>query len=319
MTEPAPVPAIAPPPNPPTDRPLHTLPPPFREDALTPITQGAEALVYKTTFLTPSTPAVVKYRPPKPYRHPILDKRLTKSRLLAEARSLVRVKREGVNVPGVLGCDADAGWLVLEYVNGRTIRRVLDSWADEVKEQEKRVFAEGGDAGQLTRAGGEGNAEIMDLMGRVGREVGKLHELGVCHGDLTTSNLMLRIPEEADSHNTRPAGRITTSAMREAAMNGEDPPPLEIPQDEHAAPAHQSLAGDIYLIDFGLTSSTIQDEDRAVDLYVLERAFSATHPAAEHLFHQVLDAYGKSYKGAKNVLKRLEGVRLRGRKRSMLG
>ncbi|KAH6625410.1 serine/threonine-protein kinase bud32 [Boeremia exigua] len=285
MTEPAPVPAINPPPNPPTDRPLHTLPPPFSQDALTPITQGAEALVYKTTFLTPSTPAVVKYRPPKPYRHPTLDKRLTKSRLLAEARSLVRVKREGVNVPGVLGCDADAGWLVLEYVDGRTIRRVLDAWAAEVKEQEKRVFAEGGDVGQLERGGGDAS-EIMGLMGRVGREVGKLHELGVCHGDLTTSNLMLR------------------------------PPPLKMPQEEAT---HQSLAGDIFLIDFGLTSSTIQDEDRAVDLYVLERAFSATHPAAEHLFHEVLDAYGKSYKGAKSVLKRLEGVRLRGRKRSMLG
>ncbi|KAJ4993252.1 bud32 protein kinase [Stagonosporopsis vannaccii] len=318
MTEPAPVPAISPPPNPPTDRPLHTLPPPFSQDALTPITQGAEAIVYKTTFLTPSTPAVVKYRPPKPYRHPTLDKRLTKSRLLAEARSLVRVKREGVNVPGVLACDADAGWMVLEYVDGRTIRRVLDSWAEEVKEQEKHVFTDGGDAGQLAQVGGSGNDEIMDLMGRVGREVGKLHELGVCHGDLTTSNLMLRIPEAQKSEGVRQTGKLTTSAMREAAMNGEDPP-LHVPQAEASASAHQLLAGDIYLIDFGLTSSTIQDEDRAVDLYVLERAFSATHPAAEHLFHEVLEAYGKSYKGAKSVLKRLEGVRLRGRKRSMLG
>lgn len=319
MTEPAPVPAISPPPNAPTDRPLHTLPPPFSQDALTPITQGAEALVYKTTFLTPSTPAVVKYRPPKPYRHPTLDKRLTKSRLLAEARSLVRVKREGVNVPGVLGCDADAGWLALEYVDGRTIRRVLDLWAEELKEQEKRVFMEGGDARQLQRAEGSGQDDILDLMRRVGKELGKLHELGVCHGDLTTSNLMLRVPKEEKSDEQRPAGRMTTSALREAAMNGEDPPPLEAPKEETPAPAHQSLAGEVYLIDFGLTSSTIQDEDRAVDLYVLERAFSATHPAAEHLFHEVLEAYGKSYKGAKSVLKRLEGVRLRGRKRSMLG
>ena len=319
MTEPAPVPAISPPPNPPTDRPLHTLPPPFSQDALEQITQGAEAIVYKTTFLTPSTIAVVKYRPPKPYRHPTLDKRLTKSRLLAEARSLVRVKREGVNVPGVLGCDADAGWLALEYVDGRTIRRVLDSWAEEVKEQEKRVFSDGGDAGNLAQVGGKGNEEILDLMGRVGREVGKLHELGVCHGDLTTSNIMLRVPEEDKSEKAAPTGRMTTSAMREAAMNGEEPPPLEMPQEEPATPVHQSLAGEIYLIDFGLTSSTIQDEDRAVDLYVLERAFSATHPAAEHLFHELLEVYGKSYKGAKSVLKRLEGVRLRGRKRSMLG
>lgn len=229
------------------------------------------------------------------------------------------MKREGVNVPGVLGCDADAGWLVLEYVNGRTVRSVLDSWAEEVKAEEKRTFSEGGDIGQTTRAGGAEKAEIMDLMGRVGREVGKLHELGVCHGDLTTSNLMLRVLDDDSSERTRPVGRMTTSALREAAMNGEDPPPLEIPQEDSTSFAHQSLAGEIYLIDFGLTSSTIQDEDRAVDMYVLERAFSATHPAAEPLFHEVLEAYGKSYKGAKSVLKRLEGVRLRGRKRSMLG
>jgi TP53 regulating kinase-like protein len=96
-------------------------------------------------------------------------------------------------------------------------------------------------------------------------------------------------------------------------MMGAEPPPLQPP------PQQQSLAGTIYLIDFGLTSATIQDEDRAVDLYVLERAFAATHPAAEPLFQEVLKAYAESYKGAKPVLKKLEGVRMRGRKRSMLG
>jgi TP53 regulating kinase-like protein len=293
----APIAPLSPPPAPATTLPLHTLPPPFLQEALTPITQGAEALVYKTSFLTPHTPVVVKYRPPKPYRHPTLDRRLTKQRLLAEARSLVRVKREGVNVPGVLGCDAEAGWLALEYVEGKTVRAVLDGWAEGVRPGEGE---------------GEGdNEEILDLMHRVGSEVGKLHNLGVCHGDLTTSNLMLRTPSTPPS--SLPTGRQTTSAQREAAMMGAEPPPLQPP------PQQQSLAGTIYLIDFGLTSATIQDEDRAVDLYVLERAFAATHPAAEPLFQEVLKAYAESYKGAKPVLKKLEGVRMRGRKRSMLG
>ena len=74
------------------------------------------------------------------------------------------------------------------------------------------------------------------------------------------------------------------------------------------------------LIDFGLASQSVQDEDRAVDLYVLERAFGSTHPKEERLFQQeVLVAYGDSFKGAKMVLKRLEEVRMRGRKRSMVG
>ena len=84
-------------------------------------------------------------------------------------------------------------------------------------------------------------------------------------------------------------------------------------------PPPTSLAGAITLLDFGLAVQTTQDEDKAVDLYVLERAFAATHPAAEGLFKGLLDAYGTSYKGGKEVLRRLEDVRMRGRKRNMVG
>jgi TP53 regulating kinase-like protein len=185
-------------------------------------------------------------------------------------------------VPGVLAADWEDGWLVLEYIEGGTVRGVLDGWAER----------------QHSGEGGEGDKEgMLDLMRRVGREVGKLHALGVCHGDLTTSNLMVRSP-------TATTTTTTTSTSR---------------RDDTAQSSALDLSGDIYLIDFGLTTASIQDEDKAVDLYVLERAFAATHPAAEPLFQEVLTAYGESYKGARGVLKRLEGVRLRGRKRSMLG
>jgi TP53 regulating kinase-like protein len=83
------------------------------------------------------------------------------------------------------------------------------------------------------------------------------------------------------------------------------------------------LEGEIVLIDFGLATQSIQDEDRAVDLYVLERAFGSTHPRQEGWFkEEVLDhaeAYKGGFKGANVVLKRLEEVRMRGRKRSMVG
>ncbi|KAF2643753.1 kinase-like protein [Massarina eburnea CBS 473.64] len=271
-----PVPTIAPlsPPSPPpTDRPLHTLPAPFTTSNLQLLAQGAEALVYKTTFLTPNTPCVVKYRPPKPYRHPILDKRLTKARLLAEARVLVRAGREGVSVPRVLGADWEGGWLVLSWVGGGSVRQVLDGWAERVKRGEQK-------AEQALMDG-----EILDLMRRIGRCVGRLHDIGISHGDLTTSNIMLQSPSQE---------------------SGPQPP----------------LGGEITLIDFGLASHITPnsaDEEGAVDLYVLERAFAATHPAAEPLFQEVLKAYSESWKGAKSVMKRLEDVRLRGRKRSMLG
>jgi TP53 regulating kinase-like protein len=63
----------------------------------------------------------------------------------------------------------------------------------------------------------------------------------------------------------------------------------------------------------------MSDEDRAVDLYVLERAFASTHPRAERLFAAVLESYRDAFKKASSVLAKLEDVRMRGRKRSMLG
>ncbi|KAF1967186.1 serine/threonine-protein kinase bud32 [Bimuria novae-zelandiae CBS 107.79] len=310
--EPTAAPLQAPPPPTDPERPLHTLPPPFTESHLEVLTQGAEALVYKTVFLTPDTPCVVKYRPPKPYRHPILDRRLTKARLLAEARVLVRCMRDGVAVPGVLGADWEAGWLVLEWVEGRTVRKVLDGWAERVVQKGK----EGMDRVS------EQDEAMLGLMQRVGRAVGKLHEIGVCHGDLTTSNLMLRTLEKQPTQEApKSRGRLTTSEMRMMAEDGVFPDFPSVSRGKEQDEA-ESLEGEIILIDFGLASHStqnLQDEDRAVDLYVLERAFAATHPAAEPLFKEVLKAYGESFKGAMAVLKRLEDVRLRGRKRSMLG
>ena len=126
----------------------------------------------------------------------------------------------------------------------------------------------------------------------IGAALADMHCAEVVHGDLTTSNMMLR---------PRGAGH------------------------------------ELVLIDFGLSSMSTFWEDKAVDLYVLERAFASTHPGAEHLFRRVLDAYaartsaltrdarGKREDAWGSIYARLqEGacvltVRLRGRKRSMVG
>lgn len=295
-----PVAPIRPPTPPPSDpsRPLHTLPPPFTSSNLQLLAQGAEALVYKTTFLSPTTQCVVKYRPPKPYRHPTLDKRLTKARLLAEARVLVKAGREGVSVPTVLGADWEAGWLVLGWIGGGSVRAVLDAWADRVKNRTKTQQEEIQGLDQVE----VGDEDMLDLMRRIGICVGHLHSIGIAHGDLTTSNIMLESPSSDPPSTTNGQTPVQPSA----------PTGSEVP----------SLAGEVTLIDFGLASHMMAhavDEEGAVDLYVLERAFAATHPAAEYLFAEVLKSYRGSWKGAKGVLKRLDDVRLRGRKRSMLG
>ncbi|KAL4875641.1 kinase-like domain-containing protein [Aspergillus karnatakaensis] len=244
------------------------------------IYQGAEAHLYKTTFLTPTQSAALKIRPSKPYRHPILDRRLTRARILQEARCLHKLVKEGVSVPALLGLDWEAGWLVMEWVEGGVVRVALERW-------EKYIKASGGQIG-------EGEAEkVRGLMRRIGGAVGGLHRAGVIHGDLTTSNLMLRPDTVSSTSNS-------TSA----------------PETEEGSP---SMEGEVVLIDFGLASQSVQDEDRAVDLYVLERAFGSSHPRTEGFFEEVLVGYRESYKGAVSALKRLEDVRMRGRKRSMIG
>lgn len=45
------------------------------------------------------------------------------------------------------------------------------------------------------------------------------------------------------------------------------------------------------LIDFGLSNNSSLAEDKAVDLYVLERAFQSTHPSSENLFSTILHSY----------------------------
>ncbi|KAH0527780.1 hypothetical protein TsFJ059_002722 [Trichoderma semiorbis] len=230
------------------------------------ITQGAEGRLYKTTYLLPSIPCALKYRPPKPWRHPILDQRLTRHRILSEARILSKCRRDGLRVPDVYALDESAGWLMLEWVQGTPVRVNIN----------QRL-------GNRTE-GIEADEELKDLMRKIGAAVGKMHSIGIIHGDLTTSNMMLNPP----------AGQTETDNV-------------------------SGLEGEIVIIDLGLASGGVHDEDRAVDLYVLERAFGSTHPRAECVFGEVLDAYKKSFKQAGVALKKLEEVRMRGRKRSMLG
>jgi TP53 regulating kinase-like protein len=71
-------------------------------------------------------------------------------------------------------------------------------------------------------------------------------------------------------------------------------------------------------IDFGLSYISTLAEDKAVDLYVLERAIQSTHPnIADPFFEIILESYSKDIDRV--VLLKFEQVRLRGRKRSQIG
>ena len=115
----------------------------------------------------------------------------------------------------------------------------------------------------------------MDL---IGIEIAKMHGADIIHGDLTTSNMMLRHPLSFKS----PQGAsIPTELVRRPFWHG-----------GYCARGVTCYYWQV-LVDFGLAYQSALVEDKAVDLYVLERAFSSTHPDSEPLFVSVLKAYEK--------------------------
>ncbi len=150
------------------------------------------------------TPAILKHRFPKTYRHPGLDASLTKTRLQFEARALSRCSRAGVVVPRVLWVDEPGGTLAMERVAGWSVREVLGGGAEgevevgandeverdgtEPQEEEAESVEESEGLVALREYGG-----VPALMRAVGAALARLHHTGIIHGDLTTSNMMVRM------------------------------------------------------------------------------------------------------------------------------
>lgn len=133
------------------------------------------------------------------------------------------------------------------------------------------------------------------ILNEMGRVLGILHGNDLIHGDLTTSNVL--VDEKSNGQDTN-------------EDHNED-------VDLQASVTNQC---EIVMIDFGLSEGTRRPEDKAVDIYVLERALMSTHPESEFMVDIILQSYAKQYPTKQEeVLKRLEQVRLRGRKRSMIG
>jgi N6-L-threonylcarbamoyladenine synthase/protein kinase Bud32 len=99
---------------------------------------------------------VVKHRVSKRYRNPALDQRLITERTRAEARLIATARRAGVPTPVIRDITADT--IVMERIRGDLLKY--------------RITPE-----NVTLAG---------------EAVGRLHGAGIVHGDLTTSNMILR-------------------------------------------------------------------------------------------------------------------------------
>jgi len=77
-----------------------------------------------------------------------------------------------------------------------------------------------------------------------------------------------------------------------------------------------SSSGVPHLIDFGLSGTSTSNEDRAVDLHVLERAIASTHPESGDICKRIMSVYKNESKHGDKVMVKLADVRARGRKRA---
>ena len=225
--------------------------------------------------------AVAKHRFAKSYRVEVLDKRLREGHMGAEARGLAKARLAGVHVPRVLMVDKVQCIIYVERVPGCSLKAFL-------------LATEGDTPPPIAR--------LTDaLLAAVGTAIAALHNADIIHGDLTTSNFMLRLAARADAD--------------------ADPDALTAPVLDPAVLATLAPADvDVVAIDFGLSAMARRDgaEDKAVDLYVLERAFVSTHPSVA-AFSAVLEAYAAACNATDAVFARLESVRARGRKRECFG
>ena len=85
---------------------------------------GAEGRVYTYTIF--GRPAVVKERAKKSYRVPILDAKLTKQRIIHEARCMDRARRAGIYVPCIYSVNINRNRLIMQRIHGKTLKSIID-------------------------------------------------------------------------------------------------------------------------------------------------------------------------------------------------
>src|SRR5208337_1166929 len=86
-------------------------------------------------------------------------------RTIHEPQLMHEAKRAGVPTPIIFLVDQKNSTIIMEYIDGKQVKQLLN----EVSKKQRQ-----------------------SLCFRIGELIGRLHEYGIVHGDLTTSNLILR-------------------------------------------------------------------------------------------------------------------------------
>lgn len=195
------------------------------------IAQGAEAKIFK------DNQTIIKQRFQKNYRVSELDTTLRKSRTRREAKVLQKLQDLNFPSPSLLSVSDQDMTITMQLINAPQVKNILTS------------------------------SNATNIAHQMGTLIAKLHKNNIIHGDLTTSNMLLKNKK-------------------------------------------------VHFIDFGLSHFSNTLEDKAVDLYLLQRALHATHPHQPTLFKKTIAFYKKHEPAAMHVLERLKAVQKRGRNKN---
>jgi Kae1-associated kinase Bud32 len=127
------------------------------------IKQGAEAKLFLDKI--DNQDVIIKNRIRKNYRIKQIDEKIRKSRTSLEYNLLTAAKRAGVHTPKIIEIDKKNHKIIMEYIDGKRVKEFLNE--SDKKTVEKVCF-------------------------ELGRLAGRLHKRGIIHGDLTTSNMILK-------------------------------------------------------------------------------------------------------------------------------
>uniref|UniRef100_A0A182PQF4 non-specific serine/threonine protein kinase n=1 Tax=Anopheles epiroticus TaxID=199890 RepID=A0A182PQF4_9DIPT len=141
--------------------------------------QGAEGKLYVSTYK--GNRCLVKERFEKKYRHPALDRQLTRQRIKAEQKAFQRCAAAGLSTPALYGVDLEQRKIYMEYLEkSKTAKEFVDELA---RTSAPDALAD--------------SPSLKKLAEQIGHMVGVLHRNNLVHGDLTTSNMLLDPLEKA--------------------------------------------------------------------------------------------------------------------------
>lgn len=124
--------------------------------------KGAEANIYPGSWLNQEV--IIKERISKSYRITEIDRKLRKNRTKSEAKLLHLAKTCRVTTPLLYDIDKEKMTITMEKMQGNPVKDVFKDYK---------------------------LPEIQSLCVKIGERIARLHNCGIIHGDLTSSNLIL--------------------------------------------------------------------------------------------------------------------------------